>query len=161
MCQGSSVLIFVPFLRDNMSPKRDKISHRKRDSNQDTAASLFRTRIRYAECVFPDRVGTSWSLVPCRSVHCLAVSWSRAFALIIRSCSYQRKATKLVRKEASRCVRTSLREKTSEVRCVHSGDEVSGLTRNELFDVESLHVIFSDPLTMRFWPVFERSKTEQ
>jgi RimJ/RimL family protein N-acetyltransferase len=28
-------------------------------------------------------------------------------------------------------------------------------------DVESLHVIFSDPLTMRFWPVFERSRTEQ
>jgi len=27
-------------------------------------------------------------------------------------------------------------------------------------DVESLHVIFSDPLTMRFWPVFERSRTE-
>jgi len=28
-------------------------------------------------------------------------------------------------------------------------------------DVEGLHVLFSDPLTMRFWPVFERSKTEQ
>jgi [ribosomal protein S5]-alanine N-acetyltransferase len=27
-------------------------------------------------------------------------------------------------------------------------------------DVESLHVIFSDPLTMRFWPVFERSRIE-
>jgi hypothetical protein len=61
MCQGSSVLIRVPFLRDNMSPDRDKLSHRKRDSNQDAAPSLFRTKIRYAECVFPDRVGTSWS----------------------------------------------------------------------------------------------------
>ena len=28
-------------------------------------------------------------------------------------------------------------------------------------DVESLHRIFSDPLLMRFWPVFEWSKTEQ
>ena len=28
-------------------------------------------------------------------------------------------------------------------------------------DVESLHILFFDPLTMRFWPVFERSRTEQ
>jgi [ribosomal protein S5]-alanine N-acetyltransferase len=28
-------------------------------------------------------------------------------------------------------------------------------------DVESLHILFSDPLTMRFWPVFEQSRTEQ
>jgi [ribosomal protein S5]-alanine N-acetyltransferase len=28
-------------------------------------------------------------------------------------------------------------------------------------DMESLHIIFSDPLTMRFWPVFDRSRTEQ
>lgn len=28
-------------------------------------------------------------------------------------------------------------------------------------DVESLHILFSDPLFMRFWPVFERSRTEQ
>jgi RimJ/RimL family protein N-acetyltransferase len=32
-----------------MSPDRDKISHRKRDSNQDAAPSLFRTKIRYAK----------------------------------------------------------------------------------------------------------------
>jgi ribosomal-protein-alanine N-acetyltransferase len=28
-------------------------------------------------------------------------------------------------------------------------------------DVDSLHVLFSDPLTMRFWPAFERSRTEE
>jgi RimJ/RimL family protein N-acetyltransferase len=28
-------------------------------------------------------------------------------------------------------------------------------------DVESLHRVFSDPLLMRFWPVFDRSRTEQ
>ena len=28
-------------------------------------------------------------------------------------------------------------------------------------DVENLHVLFSDPLFMRFWPVFDRSRTEQ
>lgn len=28
-------------------------------------------------------------------------------------------------------------------------------------DVESLHILFSDPLFMRFWPVFDRSRTEQ
>lgn len=28
-------------------------------------------------------------------------------------------------------------------------------------DVESLHRIFSDPVLMRFWPVFERGDTEQ
>lgn len=28
-------------------------------------------------------------------------------------------------------------------------------------DVETLHVLFSDPLFMRFWPVFDRSRTEQ
>ena len=28
-------------------------------------------------------------------------------------------------------------------------------------DVESLHLLFSDPLLMRFWPPFERSETEQ
>lgn len=28
-------------------------------------------------------------------------------------------------------------------------------------DVESLHVIFSDSLAMHFWPVFDRSRTEQ
>jgi [ribosomal protein S5]-alanine N-acetyltransferase len=28
-------------------------------------------------------------------------------------------------------------------------------------DVESLHLLFSDPLFMRFWPVFDRSRTER
>jgi RimJ/RimL family protein N-acetyltransferase len=28
-------------------------------------------------------------------------------------------------------------------------------------DVESLHLLFSDPLFMRFWPVFDRSGTER
>ncbi len=28
-------------------------------------------------------------------------------------------------------------------------------------DVESLHRLFSDPLFMRFWPVFDRSRTER
>lgn len=28
-------------------------------------------------------------------------------------------------------------------------------------DVENLHVLFSDPLFIRFWPVFDRSRTEQ
>jgi RimJ/RimL family protein N-acetyltransferase len=28
-------------------------------------------------------------------------------------------------------------------------------------DVESLHLLFSDPLFMRFWPVFDRDKTER
>ena len=28
-------------------------------------------------------------------------------------------------------------------------------------DVESLHLLFSDPLVMRFWPVFDRSRTER
>jgi ribosomal-protein-alanine N-acetyltransferase len=28
-------------------------------------------------------------------------------------------------------------------------------------DVESFHVLFSDPLFMRFWPVFDQSRTER
>jgi ribosomal-protein-alanine N-acetyltransferase len=28
-------------------------------------------------------------------------------------------------------------------------------------DVEGFHVLFSDPLTMRFWPVFEQNRTQQ
>jgi len=28
-------------------------------------------------------------------------------------------------------------------------------------DVESLHLLFADPLFMRFWPVFDRGRTEQ
>lgn len=28
-------------------------------------------------------------------------------------------------------------------------------------DVDSLHLLFSDPLLMRFWPPFDRSETEQ
>ena len=36
-----------------------------------------------------------------------------------------------------------------------------GLREMRPTDVESLHRLFSDPLLMRFWPVFTRAETEE
>src|SRR5690242_19595192 len=69
----------------------------------------------------------------------------------------------LFSREESSCMREEVKDYSRRVAMSIPVLETKRLILREMrrSDVEGLHVLFSDPLTMRFWPVFERSRTEQ